>query len=64
LDGPTEPEAPRISAAGAQCTGPKTAGTGDAGPYHGRMDIDPDTAWKALATHDARYDGRLFIGVT
>ena len=28
------------------------------------MDIDPDTAWKALATHDARYDGRLFIGVT
>jgi AraC family transcriptional regulator of adaptative response / DNA-3-methyladenine glycosylase II len=28
------------------------------------MDLDPDTAWKALATHDARYDGRLFIGVT
>jgi AraC family transcriptional regulator of adaptative response / DNA-3-methyladenine glycosylase II len=28
------------------------------------MDIDPDTAWKALASHDARYDGRLFIGVT
>jgi AraC family transcriptional regulator of adaptative response / DNA-3-methyladenine glycosylase II len=28
------------------------------------MDLDPDTAWKALATHDARCDGRLFIGVT
>jgi AraC family transcriptional regulator of adaptative response / DNA-3-methyladenine glycosylase II len=28
------------------------------------MDIDPDTAWKALAAHDARYDGRLFVGVT
>jgi AraC family transcriptional regulator of adaptative response / DNA-3-methyladenine glycosylase II len=28
------------------------------------MQIDPDTAWKALATHDAGYDGRLFIGVT
>jgi AraC family transcriptional regulator of adaptative response / DNA-3-methyladenine glycosylase II len=28
------------------------------------MDIDPDTAWKALASHDARYDGRLFVAVT
>jgi len=28
------------------------------------MDLDPDTAWNALAAHDARYDGRLFVGVT
>jgi len=28
------------------------------------MDLDPDTAWKALATHDARFDGRFFVGVT
>jgi AraC family transcriptional regulator of adaptative response / DNA-3-methyladenine glycosylase II len=28
------------------------------------MDIDPDIAWKALATHDARFDGRFFVGVT
>jgi AraC family transcriptional regulator of adaptative response / DNA-3-methyladenine glycosylase II len=26
--------------------------------------LDTDTAWKALAAHDARYDGRLFVGVT
>jgi AraC family transcriptional regulator of adaptative response / DNA-3-methyladenine glycosylase II len=28
------------------------------------MDLDPDTAWKALAAHDARFDGRFFVGVT
>ena len=28
------------------------------------MDIDPDIAWKALAAHDARFDGRFFVGVT
>ena len=28
------------------------------------MELDPDTAWKALATHDARFDGRFFVGVT
>ncbi|HEX7637772.1 MAG TPA: Ada metal-binding domain-containing protein, partial [Burkholderiaceae bacterium] len=28
------------------------------------MDLDPDTAWRALAEHDARYDGRFFVGVT
>ncbi len=28
------------------------------------MELDPDTAWNALATHDARFDGRLFVGVT
>jgi AraC family transcriptional regulator of adaptative response / DNA-3-methyladenine glycosylase II len=28
------------------------------------MDIDPDIAWNALAAHDARFDGRFFVGVT
>jgi AraC family transcriptional regulator of adaptative response / DNA-3-methyladenine glycosylase II len=28
------------------------------------MDLDPSTAWNAIAAHDARYDGRLFVGVT
>ncbi len=28
------------------------------------MDFDTDTAWNALVAHDARYDGRFFVGVT
>lgn len=28
------------------------------------MDIDPDAAYRALAARDARFDGRLFVGVT
>ena len=28
------------------------------------MELDPDIAWKALAAHDARFDGRFFVGVT
>ncbi|MET0382879.1 MAG: Ada metal-binding domain-containing protein [Burkholderiaceae bacterium] len=28
------------------------------------MDLDPDDAWNALAAHDARFDGRFFVGVT
>jgi AraC family transcriptional regulator, regulatory protein of adaptative response / DNA-3-methyladenine glycosylase II len=32
--------------------------------YDDGMELDPDTAWKALATHDARFDGRFFVGVT
>jgi AraC family transcriptional regulator, regulatory protein of adaptative response / DNA-3-methyladenine glycosylase II len=28
------------------------------------MTLDPDAAYRALLTHDARFDGRLFIGVT
>jgi hypothetical protein len=46
------------------CIRPKTASAASARAYHALIDLDPDTAWKALATHDARYDGRLFIGVT
>jgi len=32
--------------------------------YDGGMDLDPHTAWQALAAHDARFDGRFFVGVT
>jgi AraC family transcriptional regulator of adaptative response / DNA-3-methyladenine glycosylase II len=28
------------------------------------MDLDPDRCWTALCTHDARFDGRFFVGVT
>jgi AraC family transcriptional regulator, regulatory protein of adaptative response / DNA-3-methyladenine glycosylase II len=28
------------------------------------MTLDPDAAYRAILTHDARFDGRLFIGVT
>src|SRR5690625_2805806 len=28
------------------------------------MRIDPDVCYKALATHDARFDGQFFVGVT
>ena len=43
---------------------PKTASRRVPGAYHWRMELDPDTAWKALAAHDARFDGRFFVGVT
>jgi AraC family transcriptional regulator of adaptative response / DNA-3-methyladenine glycosylase II len=32
--------------------------------YHGRMDLDADAAYLALKARDARFDGRLFVGVT
>ena len=28
------------------------------------MDLDPDACYRALETRDARFDGRLFVGVT
>jgi len=43
---------------------PKTASGARGGAYDDGMELDPDTAWKALATHDARFDGRFFVGVT
>ena len=51
------------------CTGPKTASGHRPGPYHGAMSspastLHDDAAYRALQTHDARFDGRLFIGVT
>ena len=27
------------------------------------MDLDPDACYRALLTRDARFDGRLFVGV-
>ncbi len=43
---------------------PKMASPGRPDPYDDGMELDPDTAWNALAAHDARYDGRFFVGVT
>ena len=43
---------------------PKTARSVAAAAYDDGMELDPDTAWKALAAHDARFDGRFFVGVT
>ena len=43
---------------------PKTASRDRGGAYDEDMELDPDTAWIALATHDARFDGRFFVGVT
>ncbi|MET0732108.1 MAG: Ada metal-binding domain-containing protein, partial [Casimicrobiaceae bacterium] len=28
------------------------------------MNLDADSCYRALATHDARFDGRFFVGVT
>src|SRR3990167_8631752 len=51
-----------------RCRGPKTASRCGLGPYHRRMSSPPalhdDAAYRALQTHDARFDGRLFVGVT
>jgi AraC family transcriptional regulator of adaptative response / DNA-3-methyladenine glycosylase II len=45
-------------------TGPKTASRQRAGAYHRGMTLQDDAAYRALTTRDARFDGRLFIGVT
>ena len=28
------------------------------------MELDPDTCYKAVASHDRRFDGRFFVGVS
>ena len=33
-------------------------------PIIGRMTFDPDAAYQVLIARDARFDGRLFVGVT
>ena len=43
---------------------PKTASSERPDAYDEGMELDPDIAWKALAAHDARFDGRFFVGVT
>src|SRR4051812_6260729 len=45
-------------------TRPKTASAIAAAPYHDRMTLHDDAAYQAITTHDARFDGRLFVGVT
>jgi AraC family transcriptional regulator, regulatory protein of adaptative response / DNA-3-methyladenine glycosylase II len=50
------------------CTGPKTASQAGRPAYDGPMSdtdsLHDDAAYQALRAHDARFDGRLFIGVT
>src|SRR5262245_53703163 len=43
---------------------PKTASAAVPRPYHERMTLHDDAAYRAISTHDARFDGRLFVGVT
>ena len=59
-------------AQGPQGTGPKTARRRWPAAYHGRMPsttaatnaLHDDAAYQALTARDARFDGRLFVGVT
>jgi AraC family transcriptional regulator of adaptative response / DNA-3-methyladenine glycosylase II len=63
---------PRFSAISPRLRGPrtpsfirpKTASFVRVPAYDDGMDFDTDTAWNALVAHDARYDGRFFVGVT
>jgi len=41
------------------CPATATVAAGDAAP-----DLAPDAAYRVLQSHDARFDGRLFVGVT
>jgi len=36
---------------------------GRASGDNARMLLDPDACWRALSTHDARFDGRFYVGV-
>ncbi len=45
-------------------TCPKTASPPDAGDHNPGMPLDHDAAYKVLLARDARFDGRLFVGVT
>ncbi len=45
-------------------TGPKTASSASARAYHVPMTLHDDAAYRAISTHDARFDGRFFVGVT
>jgi hypothetical protein len=38
--------------------------SGDVATYDGRMVLDADAAYLAVKARDARFDGRLFVGVT
>ena len=54
----------RLTRATVRRTGPKTASRRCAAAYDAAMVPDPDAAYEALKTRDARFDGRLFVGVT
>jgi len=43
---------------------PKTASARRQPAYHAPMTLHDDAAYRAISTHDARFDGRLFVGVT
>src|SRR5206468_7723493 len=45
-------------------TCPKTASHEERARYKRRMTIDGDAAYQVLLARDARFDGRLFVGVT
>ena len=49
---------------GSPGTGPKTASARRASAYHRPMTLHDDAAYRAITTHDARFDGRFFVGVT
>jgi AraC family transcriptional regulator of adaptative response / DNA-3-methyladenine glycosylase II len=58
---------------GPAATGPKTASRCRCAAYDGLIvhaeaiataPIDPQAAYRAVVAHDARFDGRLFVGVT
>ena len=54
----------RLSDAAPRMLGPKTARPIEAGPGTiDGMELDVRACYRALATRDARFDGRLFVGV-
>ena len=59
---PPRPRATSSQVGSATC--PKTASHRAADRHNRRMTIDGDAAYQVLLAHDARFDGRLFVGVT
>jgi AraC family transcriptional regulator of adaptative response / DNA-3-methyladenine glycosylase II len=49
---------------GKPSTCPKTASPARVPTYHRCMALDPDISYLAVRSRDARFDGRLFVGVT
>ena len=49
---------------GSKTACPKTASARTVPGHNEPMTLDPDAAYLVLAARDARYDGRLFVGVT
>ena len=53
-----------IGIVGGGSTCPETASRDAVRAYHARMTLDADAAYLALKARDARFDGRLYVGVT